>query len=363
MDSSYNIDMVPIRPTVSAFLFALAAPISGTLLSPACGQIHLPHPPAAQEQPHGPGPAIPTLLKQVQRSGWLHMNIANGRIVPVSIAIRDQVLPGNSVGFKERMTFSSANGQPAVAYEGAGATERLSIRINEHKAVSLKYTPPADTDLLALDFDQPQDGPLMLTIGSGDRARSYRGATLWHLILELSEPERKQFAERLELLRPDWRLSERAAEIEETLVREALTGQFPDPKRWEALIAQLGDDLFSHREAADRELRAAGPAVVSYLQQLDFSNLDAEQQFRVRRILAWFAHEGQSDRVDSIASRLLCDPVIWLTLCTRPQEATRRAAAARLSRLLAGPLDFDPTAAANVRQAQIEKLRTRLLHN
>jgi hypothetical protein len=181
------------------------------------------------------------------------------------------------------------------------------------------------------------------------------------LLLLEPEPARKYLIPILELLRPDWRLGDKAVEIEEELLQSASTGQLPDRHRWDALVRQLGDDRFARREAADRELRAAGPAVMPYLERLDFAKLEPEQQARVKRILSELAQDVDDDTVPQVAIGLSMEPIVWLGLLSRSDEGTRRQAAVELSILLGGPVDFDPAAAPAVRQVQITRLRARIV--
>ena len=74
--------------------------------------------------------------------------------------------------------------------------------------------------------------------------------------------------------------------------------------------------------------------MVGSLEQLDDAQLDAEQQFRVRRIIASFRARIVADVPDQIAAKLFLDPLIWLALLDRPEKATRAAAAKQLAALL-----------------------------
>ena len=159
------------------------------------------------------------------------------------------------------------------------------------------------------------------------------------------------------MFRPEWRLTEQAQEAEEELFHMAASGLIPDRQRWAALVAQLSDDRFARREAADRDLRAAGPALLPFLQRLDFDQLDAEQQSRLRRIIGMLGHAVEDDTAEQIASWMIADPEVWLALLARPEVPTRRLAAAQLEKLLGQSIAFDPAAAAPQRKKQIDQLR------
>ena len=140
------------------------------------------------------------------------------------------------------------------------------------------------------------------------------------------------------MLRPGSKLADAVAEIEAKLLEGAGGQAVAQRARWAALVRQLGDDSFAQREAADRELRAGGPAALAYLRHLDFGRLDAEQRFRIRRILEAAAAQTGDDSPEQAAASLAGDPLVWLALLDRPERATRQAAAAP-TRLAAGRAD------------------------
>ena len=150
------------------------------------------------------------------------------------------------------------------------------------------------------------------------------------------------------------------AALDAELVRLAAADKVPSRAHWAAMVGQLADNDFGKREAADRALRAGGPAVVSYLQQLDHAALDAEQQFRIERIIDSFRDQTASDSTEQVAAMLAGEPLVWLSLLDRPQEATRRAAAKELATLLGEPIAVDPAADPATQKDRREQLRARL---
>jgi hypothetical protein len=96
------------------------------------------------------------------------------------------------------------------------------------------------------------------------------------------------------------------------------------------------------------------------LKQLNFSRLDAEQQFRIGRILESQTGQRNDDTPLEVATSLAVDPSIWLALLSRPQQTVRETAAHRLEALLGGPIPVDPTADPDSQKAQREQLRVRI---
>ena len=108
-------------------------------------------------------------------------------------------------------------------------------------------------------------------------------------------------------------------------------------------------------------LRAANPAVLSYLQQVDFSRLDAEQQMRVKRIIDALSDRFGDDTPEQVATWLAGDASVWISLLTRSEPATRRQAAQQLVAMLGGPITVDPEADPATQKTQIEQLRLRIV--
>ena len=164
----------------------------------------------------------------------------------------------------------------------------------------------------------------------------------------------------LEVLRPNWRLADVAASIEQRLLQQANGDGTSDGARWAALVAQLADDSFAKRQAADRALRSGDAAAFAYLRQLDFDRLDAEQQLRVRRIIDALTGPNMDDSVEQVAASLAGDPAVWLALLARSEPATRQTAARQLAALLGEPVPVDPTADPETQKDKREQVRLRI---
>ena len=199
-----------------------------------------------------------------------------------------------------------------------------------------------------------------MIIGSGDRQQVFRAADLWRLLLAQPQQCQQHVFPLLAMLRPDLKLAEMVPSVEQHLLDGARENAASASARWAALVEQLADDCFAKREAADRALRTGGPAALRYLRQLDFERLDAEQQFRVRRIIESLAGVREDDSPEQVAASLAGDPAVWLSLLGRPEASTRRIAAEQLTSLLGEPLKVDPAAEPDSQKQQREQLRTRI---
>jgi hypothetical protein len=152
---------------------------------------------------------------------------------------------------------------------------------------------------------------------------------------------------------------ELAQGIEFQMVRTTEAYQPENLQRWSALVTDLASERFTVRQGAERQLRAAGSAVLPYLQGLDRSRLDFEQWSRIQRILE-SRYGADEDTAELAASQLMSDQLLWVALADRPQAKVRRAAARQLAFLLGESPRFDPDAPESGRRTQLAELRRRI---
>jgi hypothetical protein len=308
-------------------------------------------PAAAEEIPETPG------LTNIRRQGFVQFTLSSGRIA---------VTGSHGVNFShsgplERVSVRVTGNEPVVVYEIATPAYRFLLDVSAASRLQLRRLPKADrTAPVPVEFVQSPREPLVLKVGPKDSERVYRAESIWHLFVQEPGVAREHLAPLLKILLREWDFVKAAGEIESILVRTAESGAPPDQKLWSDWVRQLGDASFAKREAADRRLRESGRIAVTYLRQLDPARLDAEQRYRVRRILQTMAHTSNEESSPQVAMWLSGDPAIWLALLSREEEPTRRAALKRLEAISDGPLAFDPAADRKTRQRQIEAVRDRV---
>lgn len=300
-----------------------------------------------------------TLLEKVQASERLKIRVVNGRLFasgqPANIDDKTSAFSSR----KERLRLTSLGDGFTLDYESTAGDERTVVRISEGRDFTIRRVVAGKTPAPPIELNQAADSPLVLTFGDGDQKTVRRGRTLWHLLLgEIEEPQRR-LASLLDELFPLQRFSDRTTELADELFRLASAGRVPDRSRWDQLVAQLDDDRYTRREAADRELRGAGPTALSFLQQFDAAQLSPEQQFRIERIVDRLSREVSEDLPGRIASWLQQDPTIWLVLMGHSSIQARQKAADYLSKLLGEPIAFDPSAPPETRARQLAALRSR----
>jgi hypothetical protein len=299
-------------------------------------------------------------LSNAFRQGWIQVGLSSGRIVlNGSRGVNYSTTSGTS-DRQERLAIRMSGRDPVVDFEMTTADEQVAIDFQAANRLVIRRTPKGNSKVPPVDFRQPANDPIALKVGDKDHEKVYQAASLWHLMVLEPSVCREHLTPLLRLMQRDWDFNKMAEELDERLLCSASGTDLPDRQHWSELVRQLGDNRFSTREAADRKLRAAGQVIVTYLQQLDPSRLDAEQQYRVRRILLALTETNGDDSPDQVAAWLSGDTAIWLALLSRDDDKTRRAAAQHLEALLGSPISFDPDADAATRAQQIEQLRTRL---
>jgi hypothetical protein len=306
---------------------------------------------------------MPKLYKAV-RDGWLQFNIVAGRIGLDTVRVSNLQIPPGKGKNKETLNIRWAEEGSIVDYEWNSPQEQFTLKMSSGRRLEIRRIPQDNPSAPPVVFVQNSRGKMSLTVGTGAAARRFTAPTLWHLIIAHPDETRQHLLPSLDLLQPPGgNLRETAAALETELMRKAEMGLPSSRRQWQKWVAQLGDDRFARRQAADRALRSCDVAVLSYLQQLNFRRLDAEQQYRVRRIIDAFAVQISDFSAEQLAAWLAGDPAVWLSLAAQPQVSIRQLAVKQLEALLEEPTGIDPQADPATQKARIEQLRKQLEEN
>ncbi len=313
-------------------------------------------------------------LNQVVRTGLLRFRVVSGRVSLESSRAGNIQTANNFDKQQESLSIQVDGDDTRLLYNWSNGKQQLSIEVSNGSKVRIRYGGKGDDTQVPVEFYQPLQAKTVLMVGAEGKQQVYGAADLWHLLMAYPAETKRHLEPLLDLLHPNWKLSESAASAEAELLRKVGGDETSDRARWEefvkkagddrkhwaALVEQLGDDSFAKRQAADLALRVLDPAVLSYLQQLDFGRLDAEQRFRVHRIIEDISDRLGDDSPEQVASWLAGDPSVWLILLARPDAATRRQAARQLVAMLGGPIPVDPEAEPSTQKTQLEQLRLRI---
>jgi hypothetical protein len=291
---------------------------------------------------------------------FAQMTVVSGRIVNMNwqrVGMGSQSFRNDQT--KEEVHWQCNNVVSTFHFERTSKEDPLLVDFSSDGSFSIRRE-GTDKSMPAVQFVQGPAGPIALSVGPLGKEKVYRALGLWHLAIGYPNQCKQDLFPLLEKLPGCTQLSQTAALIEADLLRAAVAGKLPDRRHWAVLVRQLGDNQFAKREAADRLLRAIGPPVAGYLQQLEYGQLDAEQQYRVRRIIDSLHGPATADSPEHVADRLVADSSVWLALLGRPEASTRRTAAKHLAGLLGEPIGVDPEADPATQEKQREQLRVKL---
>jgi hypothetical protein len=308
-----------------------------------------------------PLPAQETLLSRIAHSSWLRCSIVAGRVTVDGTRLGNIRTTTRGGHHDETLNIRNENGQFSLSYQRTTGDEQFVLEVaGAGDRMLMRRTPRGNASFLAVDFNQAPGEKIVFSLGSGSGQQTFRAQGIWQLLIAQPKPCREHLLPLLDLLRPNWKLADMVDSVEQKLLRETGNDGTSGRSRWAALVAQLGSESFAKREAADRALRSGDAAALAYLRQLNFGRLDAEQQFRVRRIIEVLAAQNNDDSVDQVATSLAGDPAVWLALLARPQLAVRQTATRQLTILLGEPIPVDPAADPDAQKIQREQLRARI---
>jgi hypothetical protein len=306
---------------------------------------------------------LPSPGSLLARSSWCRLDIVAGRVTLVEPRL----------GHKATVTSESPDGQPAevlafcatdvdsasLRYEYLDDQQQWLVDIQLSRQVLIQRRPQADSPVVAVQYRQPELGPVSLEVQQRDRTLRVVATDFWRLFLAAPELCSEHLIPILEAMRPDWQLATLGRRVEHALLAKAAAGSRLERQELDALVEQLGDREFRRRQAADRQLRSLGQQVVGYLSRLDLDHLNAEQRIRLQRIRQTL-QVTDSDSPERVATWLIDDPATWISLLGRQDQTARMAAARHLDSLLDRPLRFDALATAPERARQLARLQDEL---
>jgi hypothetical protein len=263
---------------------------------------------------------------------------------------------------KEEITLEGNGSTGSMRYHRTSPKQEFQLDMNSDGKFHFRWHDSGD-DPCDVELTQIPNEALLLTVTSGGKQETLRGNTFWHLWIADPEICRKRVAPILDSLRQGWGVASTGGMVEAEVLRLASATQHSDRKQWAAWVEQLGDARFGVRNLADHHLLAAGPPILGFLRQQNMDQLDAEQQFRLRRIIRSLTRQTSEDTPEQAAQTLIEDPLVWLSLLTRSDEATRRTAANQLTTILGETIHFDPAVDPSKQSAELDELRTRLDHS
>lgn len=344
-------------------LFQGSAPLRRRLLGPVLGMlmfILVWNGSLGVSAVEGPTRLAAPMLSQWVQSNTIQIHLVRGRVHWSANRAMGGFSRRASVGGRqEQMSVQFTGRSFSISYELQSPEQKYSFQL-ANRSLQVQWFCKEPDSPSRLEFLQDPGQAVVVKMGEPPSEAVWQATSLWHLAFEEPEVVQKHVIGLLKPFLPEVELLARAKDIEHQMLHQARNMVGLDRARLQALVVQLGDEQYTRREAADRTLRELGPAMVPFLRSLDHRLLDAEQRFRIRRILQTFEAPTQGDSLLGVTEWLMNDPEIWWILLDRPESETRGIAVERLSILLGEPIEFDPKAAPEVRRVQRERLQSKI---
>jgi hypothetical protein len=252
--------------------------------------------------------------------------------------LRRQTAEENAVRPHESLMVNSDDGSPVVRYERIDGNQSVSVEAVEFQQILIRRDDPARVVGGSFEFHQPAMGDVRLVVRNGDASQTWSAPSVWHLVLTERAVCERTLLSVLDLMRPGWDISRMADEVVKSLCVVAEVERPVARSELDKLVRELNAAQFQRREAADRKLRALGPAVLPYLDRLATAprgsarGLSSEQRSRILRIRETLT-AGFRDTPERVAQWLVDDEQVWLALQQQEDPERRQIASIRLAAL------------------------------
>jgi hypothetical protein len=235
-----------------------------------------------------PVQAQPPEVSLLAARGGIPCQVVMGRVVLVGdrlLAGRSDTREDEANGQREVCCVQANAGQMVLRYERVTSAESLAIDFVAPSELRMRYVPGAETkNRFAALFVQRDKGPLTLEIGAASERRVLSADSLWHLLLSEPQACHDHLLPLLDELHPDWRLAAQAEAAEQSLLAAKDLPAPPEAEHFARLLAELGDEAFGVRQAAEGQLRGFGVTILPLLSRVRPASIDAEQRRRIARI-------------------------------------------------------------------------------
>ncbi len=269
---------------------------------------------------------------------WVRFDVIMGRIVAATNRTKQDRQCAHregSDGATETLVVSIDRGLTSLQYTLKSATQQLAIRVVRRDDVFVRSeTLQPDGMRTTMTYSQSPGKEVRLAIIENAGAeKNYQAPSLWHLLIIKPELGKTPIFDILESLRPDWHLRSEAKAIGDALVATGPWEVTTSLEEVKALVRQLAHRDFHVRQAADRELRSRGRAVLCLFNELDPRQLDCEQRLRIREIRRQLTGDS-NDTPQRVAHWLVNDKRVWLALKDQGVPRSRLVAREHLARIV-----------------------------
>lgn len=240
-------------------------------------------------------------------SGVVKFQLVQGRFCLDAPRHRKGSQNRDANGVYESITVTAERGIPSLHYVCQTPQHHLTLSVQQARDVRIESWFPALSERAVLE--QPEHGPICWTHSRGDLADEYHGATLLHI----RHADADNFDLHFGLLAERLLRGKSLRCLSETTKSEMLSqlGEAtPEVDQVIECVNQLGSRSRARRVAAERQLLTWGTRIIPTLSRLESSDLDQEQQNRIRSILRRL-RLPVNDTPATLATMLLCDRTYW----------------------------------------------------
>ncbi len=243
--------------------------------------------------------------------------------------------------FYESITVTACRGLPSLHYVYQAPRHRLTLSVQHATHLRIESLFP-ETGQRAI-LDQPESGPIALTVAHNGQERKHIGSTLLHVRLDDPVGFDEHYGVLIQRLLRGRSLEQLSRNTEQLLLRGA-AGQYAcNADHVHECLQRLRSAKSSTRRNAEKQLLRFGASILPILDSVNADDLDAEQADRIRRLRRKLRSQHE-DTPRSLAILLINDRDHWSRLSTRLSPAQMQLANVHLSRvgLESLPLPSDP---------------------
>lgn len=268
---------------------------------------------------------------------WVRFEIVGGRIQATHLRVgqhRHQVSKEHPAGELESLAVAFDGGVLSLRYTRQSDDEYLCIVAGREDRFEFCWRrETAEGKCCETRFVQPPHSPLVLFIDQPNEPRQeYRVPGIWHLAILHPDICQLHVIPILDRLCLDHPVRLEVDEVRDELFQNALLSPSVGRREVQRLVNQLGASSFQTRRRAASQLRAMGPCVIIFLDELSASRLDREQRHRLDDLRKCLVPRT-ADTPARVAQWLSTDKDVWIALSGVPDPHERELAARCATRL------------------------------
>lgn len=232
--------------------------------------------------------------------------------------------------YYESITVTASRGIPSLHYVYQAPQQRLTLSVQHATHVRIESDFPKTGERAVLD--QPEQGPITLTVGKGFQKREHSGTTLLHVRLDDPATFDIHFGKLIQRLLRGRSIGQLSQSTETILLQQASDSQTFSFDEVQECLHDLRSSKASTRRKSEKRLLNWGTQILPILNSLSTTDLDAEQIDRIRHLRRKI-RSREDDTPRSLAMMLINDRDHWARLSTRLSREQMQLANVHLTRV------------------------------